>query len=113
MIIESCHDLVPPEDVKPVIERILNNYANEYCPTPHIVIGINTIREILVRMPLALDESQIEYLVQFRSHKNSSVRAAAKALVNFFRDVCPHMLPKKMIGRFTVIDDSNKELIYG
>lgn len=23
------------------------------------------------------------------------------------------MLPKKMIGRFTVIDDSNKELLYG
>ena len=57
MIIESCHDLVPPEDVKPVIERILSNYATEYCPTPHIVIGINTIREILVRMPLALDEA--------------------------------------------------------
>jgi hypothetical protein len=51
--------------------------------------------------------------VQFRSHKHSSVRAAAKALVNFFRDVCPHMLPKKMIGRFTLIDDSNKELVYG
>jgi protein SDA1 len=113
MIIESCHDLVPPEDVKPVIERILNNYANEYCATAHIVIGINTIREILIRMPLALDEGQIEYLVLFRSNKNSSVRAAAKALINFFRDVCPHLLPKKFIGRFTVVDDSNRELVYG
>jgi protein SDA1 len=113
MIIESCHDLVPPEDVKPVIERILSNYANEYCPTPHIVVGLNTIREILVRMPLALDEGQIEYLVQFRSNKNSSVRAAAKALINFFRDVCPHLLPKKFVGRFTVVDDTNRELVYG
>ena len=113
MIIESCHDLIPPEDVKPVIERILSNYANEYCPTAHIVIGINTIREILSRMPLALDEAQIEYLVQFRSHKNSSVRAASKALVNFFRDVCPHLLPKKFVGRFTVVDETNEELVYG
>ena len=64
-------------------------------------------------MPLALDESQIEYLILFKGNRNSSVRAAAKALVNFFRDVCPHLLPKKYIGRFTVIDDSNKELIYG
>jgi protein SDA1 len=113
MIIESCHDLVPPEDVKPVIERILSNYANEYCPTAHIVIGINTIREILSRMPLALDEGQIDYLVTFRSHKNSSVRAAAKALINFFRDVCPHLLPKKFVGRFTKIDDTNQEINYG
>lgn len=41
------------------------------------------------------------------------MRAASKALINFFRDVCPHMLPKKFVGRFTVIDDTNKELIYG
>jgi hypothetical protein len=31
MIIEACHDLVPPEDVKPVIERIISNYITEYC----------------------------------------------------------------------------------
>jgi len=31
MIIEACHELVPPEDVKPVIERIITNYITEYC----------------------------------------------------------------------------------
>lgn len=31
MIIEACHDLVPPEDVKPVIDRIVSNYVTEYC----------------------------------------------------------------------------------
>lgn len=57
MIIESAHDLVPPEEIKPVIEKIINNYVTEYCPNQHITIGLNTIREILQRMPLALDES--------------------------------------------------------
>ena len=113
MIIESCHDLVPPENIKPIIERIINNYVTEYCSAQHIVIGLNAIREILQRMPLALNEAQIEYLIQFKANKNSSVRAAAKALVNFFRDVCPHMLPKKFIGRFTKIDETNNELVYG
>lgn len=27
--------------------------------------------------------------------------AAAKSLINYFRDVCPQMLPKKYVGRFT------------
>lgn len=27
--------------------------------------------------------------------------AAAKSLINFFRDVCPQMLPKRYVGRFT------------
>jgi protein SDA1 len=31
MIIESCHDLVPPETLKPIIERIISNYVTEYC----------------------------------------------------------------------------------
>ena len=31
MVIESCHDLVPPETIKPVIERIISNYVTEYC----------------------------------------------------------------------------------
>lgn len=52
-------------------------------------------------------------MIQFKANKNSSVRSAAKALVNFFRDVCPHMLPKKFIGRFTKIDETNNELVYG
>jgi len=77
---------------------------------------LNAIREILARMPLALDEAQIEYLVEFRNYKkNSSVRAAGKSLVNFFRDVCPQLLPKKHIGRFTEMEDtiSKDKMIYG
>jgi protein SDA1 len=57
MIIESCHNLVPPETVRPVIERIISNYVTEYCNNQHITIGLNAIREILLRMPLALDEN--------------------------------------------------------
>jgi hypothetical protein len=43
------------------------------------------------------------------------VAAAAKSLVNFFRDICPELLPKKMRGRFSEInEDNNKEsFIYG
>ena len=116
MIIESCHELVPPEEIKPITEKIINNYITEYCQNQHITIGLNTVREILARMPLALDEAQIEYLVEFRHFKkNSSVRSAAKSLVNFFRDVCPELLPKKFIGRFTDVNDtiSKEKMIYG
>jgi protein SDA1 len=57
MIIESCHDLVPPEDIKPIIEKIINNYVTDYCSAQHITIGLNATREILTRMPLALDKA--------------------------------------------------------
>jgi len=99
MIIESMHELVPPETIKPVIERIIANFVTEYCPNNNITVGLNAIREILMRQPLALDEAQIEYLVEFRSYRNKSVMAAARSLINYFRDVCPALLPKKLLGR--------------
>lgn len=112
MIIESCHDLVPSEEIKPLIDKICNNYVTDYCSAQHITIGLNCVREILLRMPLALDAAQVEYLIDFKNNKNKSVRAAAKSLINFFRDVCPQLLPKKYVGRFTEIED--KEMpIYG
>lgn len=52
-----------------------------------------------MRQPLALDEATIEYLCDFRSYRNKSVMAAARSLINFFREVCPSLLPKKMLGR--------------
>lgn len=64
-------------------------------------------------MPLALDQAQVEYLVDFRQNKNKSVMSAAKSLVNYFRDVCPHMLPKKYIGRFTELDAPREMPVYG
>jgi len=43
------------------------------------------------------------------------VRAAAKSLINFFRDVCPELLPKTLRGRFSEIDETNARstLLYG
>lgn len=113
MIIESCHELVPPEEVKPIIERIEQNYITEYCSAQHITIGLNAVREILQRMPLALEKPQVEYLVEFRANKNKSVVAAAKSLINYFRDVCPQMLPKKHVGRFTDLEETKTPMVFG
>ena len=43
------------------------------------------------------------------------MRAAGKSLVNFFRDVCPELLAKKYIGRFTDTTDviAKDKMIYG
>jgi len=113
MVIEACHELVPPEEVKPIIEKIIQNFVTEYCNNLHITVGLNAIREILLRMPLALDESQIEYLVGFRNFRNSSVVSAARSLINYFRDVCPQLLPKKFRGRFSKDEDGAEDMVYG
>jgi len=114
MIIESVHELVAPETIKPVISRIIENFVTEQCPDQNVTVGLNAIREILMRQPLALDEATIEYLCEFRSYKNKSVMAAARSLINFFREVCPSLLPKKMLGREKqFLGQDDPELAYG
>lgn len=118
MIIEACHELVPPEEIRPIIEKIISNFVTEQCGNLQITVGLNAIREILLRMPLALDESQIEYLVGFRNFRNASVVSACRSLINYFRDVCPNLLPKKFRGRFTKADEDGgntkeEHMVYG
>jgi len=115
MIIESIHELVPPETIKPVIEKIIANFVTDYCPNQNITVGLNAIREILIRQPLALDEAQIEYLIEFRSYRNKSVMSAARSLINFFREVCPMLLPKKYLGRDKefLTEEDKKAPVYG
>ena len=108
MVIESCHDLVPPETLRPIIKKIIDNFVSEYCANQHITVGLNAIREILMRMPLALDPEQIEYLCNYRTSHNKSIRSACKGLINYFRDICPELLPRKLRGRFSVVDEDNE-----
>jgi len=108
MIIESVHELVPPETIRPVVEKIINNFITEQCHDQNITVGLNAIREILMRQPLALDEGQVEHLIEFRSYRNKSVMAAARSLINFFREVCPALLPKKYLGRDKEWMDKNE-----
>lgn len=105
MVVESCHDQVPPDDMKPIVTAVMTHYVTDYSETKLIVVGLNSFREMLVRMPYLLEESEIEYLLGFKRHKNQSVGVAAKSLLNYFKDVCPQLLPRKMRGRDTKIED--------
>jgi protein SDA1 len=50
-------------------------------------------------MPFVVDEGTLDYLVQFNHFKNKSVCASARSLINFFRDVNPMLLNKKVRGK--------------
>ena len=95
---EACHDRVPPDDIKAVTSKVIENFVNESGNPENITMGLNTIREMCIRMPYAIDEKQLSYLVDFRSFKNKSVTAAARSLINSFRDIYPNLLQPKLRG---------------
>lgn len=97
-IAEACHENLQHDDVKDVAGTVIDNMVSEHCQPEFITMGLNVIREIALRMPQVLTEDQLAYLVQFKDYKNRYVVAAAKSVVNAYRDINPTMLPKKLRG---------------
>jgi len=97
-IAEACHDNLYHDSIKDVAGTIIDNMISEHCQPEFITMGLNTIREIALRMPQVITEDQLAYLVQFKDYKNRYVAAAAKSVINAYRDINPMMLPKKLRG---------------
>jgi len=80
-LIQACHDLVPPEDLLPVIKAIAFHFINERCTNEVIAVGINSVREIFTRMPTLLREPGmddfVEDLAQYGKKTHKSVMMAS------------------------------------
>ena len=46
-LIEASHDLVPPDDLNPILEKLFDNFVTESIPPAQITIGLNAYREVL------------------------------------------------------------------
>jgi protein SDA1 len=88
-LIQACHELVPPEDLLPVVKAIAYNFVTERCSNEVISVGINAIREIFLRAPALLREEGMEDFVQdlamYGRKTHKSVMIAAHGIVNLVR----------------------------
>jgi protein SDA1 len=105
-IAEACHDNLQHDDIKDVAGTIIDNMISEHCQPEFITMGLNSIREIALRMPQVITEDQLAYLVQFKDYKNKYVCAAAKSVINAYRDINPMMLPRKLRGIEKTVDNT-------
>jgi len=111
----SSHDLTPPDTVEPVLMAIANNFITERNNSEVIAVGLNAIREISARCPLAMNEDLLGDLVQYSTYKDKAVISAAKSLIQLFRQINPQMLHKKMRGKPTeaTYEELSKVKTYG
>lgn len=110
---QATHNLVPPEVIEPVVKTIANNFVTERNSSDVMAIGLNALREICRRCPLALEKDLLDDLVLYKSHKDKSVMMSARALIGFYRETMPTMLQKKERGRPTEASVALEPLKYG
>lgn len=78
-----------------MLKTIANNFITERNTSEVIAIGINAIREICSRCPLAMDEDLLGDLVQYKDYKDKAVSTAAKSLIQLFRVKNPKLLSRR------------------
>ncbi|PXF40317.1 Protein SDA1-like [Gracilariopsis chorda] len=109
---QACHDKVPSDVLHPILRGLADTFVSERSSPPSVAAGINTIRAICSRVPLAiLDEENeckaereqesalLEDLVQYKTSKDKGIMMAARSLISLYREVHPGLLQKKDRGR--------------
>ncbi|XP_036385220.1 protein SDA1 homolog [Megalops cyprinoides] len=110
---QASHQLVPPEVIQPVIMTIANNFVTDRNSGEVMTVGINAIREVVARCPLAMTEDLLQDLAQYKTHKDKNVMMSSRGLIQLFRSLNPHMLHKKDRGKPTEASVEAKIQDYG
>ncbi|XP_063223734.1 protein SDA1 homolog [Bacillus rossius redtenbacheri] len=110
---QSAHELVPPDVLAPLLKTLVNNFVTERNSSDVMAVGLNAVRELCGRCPLAMDEDLLRDLTQYKKYRERSVMMAAQSLIHLFRVSMPDMLRKKDRGRPTEARAELKQKKYG
>ncbi|KPA76291.1 hypothetical protein ABB37_08019 [Leptomonas pyrrhocoris] len=108
------HKMVPPDVLEPLLRTIANHFVSDRSSPDAITVGINTIREICKRQPLAMNADLLKDLAEYKTQRgDKGVMMAARALIQLYRDVYPELLPTKLRGSKAGAADMTKKPVYG
>jgi protein SDA1 len=99
---QATHTLIPPDTLYPVLKAIADNFVSEGAAEPVIAAGLNGIREICSRAPLAMTDTLLQDLTTYKKggdHKNKGVMMASRSLISLFREINPELLHRRDRGR--------------
>lgn len=90
--------------LEPLVQKIANEFISEAAASEVASAGLNAIREICVRQPLAMSNTLLQDLVMYRKSKDKGVMMAAKGLLSLYREVGAELLQKKDRGKTATME---------
>ncbi|OLY85549.1 Protein SDA1-like protein [Smittium mucronatum] len=113
----AVHQYTPPDAIQPQIRAIANNFVSDHCSPEVISAGLNSIRAIATKQPLALDSELLSDLIEYRKHRDKGVMMAARSLLHLYRLKYPELLPKKERGKSAseklISESKNSKPLFG
>ncbi|KAK6074554.1 SDA1 domain-containing protein [Seiridium cupressi] len=96
---QATHDHIPPDVLEPLLDKIANEFVSEAAAAEVCAAGVNAIREICARQPLAMGDTLLQDLVQYRKSKDKGVAMAARGLLSLYREKGAELLARKDRGK--------------
>ncbi|GBE82579.1 Protein SDA1 [Sparassis crispa] len=96
---QSVHDFTPPDALMPVVQKLAQEFVHPGVGSEVIAAGLNAIREVCRRQPWSMEEGLLSDLVEYRKSKDKAVTAAARGLLQLFREVNPGLLKRRQRGK--------------
>ena len=96
---QSVHEYTPPDALTPVVRKLAQEFVHPGVGSEVIAAGINSIREVCRRQPWAMEEDLLGDLIEYRKSRDKAVTAAARGLLQLFREVNPGMLKRRERGK--------------
>ncbi|KAL5455421.1 hypothetical protein PMIN06_004507 [Paraphaeosphaeria minitans] len=103
ILAQATHNLVPPDILEPLIQKIANEFVSEASASEVAAAGLNAIREVCARQPLAMSDTLLQDLVMYRKSKDKGVQMAARGLLSLYREVGAELLKKRDRGKDATI----------
>lgn len=100
--VSATHPLIPPDFLIGMVRHIANNFISDLNRNSAIVVGLNTIRNILQRQPALANEDKDLFsdLSRYVNQKGDrGVSTSARSLVHLLREVCPEALHRRDRGK--------------
>jgi len=97
---QSVHRLVPPEVLEPVVKYLADRFVGDRSSVEAVGAGINAIRAICARQPLAMNGDLLQDLTMYKTHSNKGIKMAARSLIHLYRLENPDLLAKKDQGKW-------------
>jgi protein SDA1 len=110
---QSSHDLVLPDVLETLIKHIAFNFITERNSPECMAVGLNTVREVCTRCPLAMPQDLLHDFADYKNYNNKNVSMAAKSIIQLFRLTNPAMLKNRDRGPKTIASAELEMKEYG
>ena len=98
-VAQASHTLTPPDILEPLVRKIADEFVSDGVASEIATVGLNAIREICARAPLAMTPTLLQDLIEYKGSSDRGVMMAARSLIGLYREVAPEMLKRKDRGK--------------